>query len=60
MTPSTKHKRRKARTLATKFCVALTDTAADSRSTAVVTSAGVTCASPPGASPATNRLARST
>ena len=55
-----KQKRRKARRPATKFCVALTDTAADSRSTAVVTSADVTRLSPPGASPATNRLAWST
>ena len=55
-----KQNRRNARTLATKFCVALTDTTADSRSTAAVTSAAVTCPSPTGPSPAMNRLARST
>ena len=53
-----KQKRRNDRSPATKFCVALTDTAADSRSTAPVTSAAVTPASsPPQGNPSRNRRA---
>jgi hypothetical protein len=59
--PSTKQKRRNDFSPATKFCVVATDTAADSRSTAEVTSAAVTEPSPPaGSRPAKNRRACST
>ena len=57
ISPSTKQKRSNARSPATKFCVALTETAADSRSTARVTSAAVTSARPRGDNPARNRAA---
>ena len=43
--PSMTHKRRNARSPQAKFWVAVTDTAADRPSTAVVTSAAVTSAS---------------
>ena len=56
--PSMKQKRRNDRSPATKNCVALTDTAADSRITAPVTCAAVNPASPlTGESPTTNRCA---
>ena len=56
--PSMKQKRRNDRSPATKNWVALTDTAADSRSTAPITSAAITPASsPPQGNPPINRRA---
>ncbi len=56
--PSMKQKRRNDRSPATKNCVALTDSLADSRSTAPLTCAAVNPASPPpGGSPTANRCA---
>lgn len=59
--PSTKQKRGNDFSPATKFCAVATDTAADSRSTAEVTSAAVTEPSPPATScPAKSRRAWAT